>query len=149
MRLLIGFALLFLYALPARAQIDTVDRVQVIRVGTWTQGADDKLTPARTTDTISAQVGTIFGVEWRAYGRPANGAGTVKVKWTYPAPGMRNPITRAFKASDEFDYAVAFGARTITYLELHSDTMIIPGKWVLEIAQTSNLLVRQEFNIAP
>lgn len=149
MRLLIGLALLAAFIVPAHAQIGVVERVQLVRAGTWTLGADDTVTIAKPGDTAPARLGTVFGIEWRAYGRPANGMATVKIKWTYPAPGMRHPVKRSFQASEEFAYDVAFGARNVTYVELHSDYLVIPGTWVLEIAQTSQPLLRQEFMLLP
>ena len=149
MRLLVGLALLLVFVVPAHAQIGVVERVQLVRAGTWTLGSDDSVTIAKPGDTAPARIGTVFGVEWRAYGRPASSTATVKVKWTYPAPGMRHPVKRSFQAFEEFDYDVAFGARNVTYVELHSDYLVIPGTWVLEIAQTSQVLLRQEFTLVP
>ncbi|MDX2203541.1 MAG: DUF3859 domain-containing protein [Hyphomicrobiaceae bacterium] len=149
MRLLVGFALWILLAQAAQAQTGVVERVQLVRAGIWIQNPDDSLAPARATDTVPARVGTIFGIEWRAYGRPANGVATVKVKWIYPPPGLRHPVKRSFQATEEFDYDVAFGARNTTYVELHSDYQLIPGSWVLEIAQASQPLLRQEFKLVP
>lgn len=149
MRLLIGFAWLVLLSAAARAQTGVVDRIQIVRVGTWTVGDGDKLVPARVTEIVPAQIGSVFGVEWRAIGRPLDGTATVKVRWIYPEPGMRHPVTRSLRASDEYDFDVGIGAQTVTYLELHSGYMVIPGKWVLEIGQRGQTLLRQEFKMTP
>lgn len=149
MRLLIGFAWLVVLTGMARAQTAIVDRVQIVRVGTWTLGDGDKLIPERVTEIVPAKIGSVFGVEWRAVGRPVTGTATVKVRWSYPEPGMRHPVTRNLRPSDEFDFDVGIGAQTLTYLELHSGYMVIPGTWVLEIGQRGQTLLRQEFKMTP
>lgn len=139
----------FLLLIPMIAQSATVDRIQFVRAGLWTQpDGGGRPVFARATDAIPAKLGTIFGVEWRATGRPNEGTANVKIRWLYPEPGMRHPVTRNHRRSDEFNYPVAVGSREITFLELHSDYMLIPGKWVLEIGDSESPLLRHEFTLA-
>lgn len=139
--------LLLLFAVsPAVGQTGVVERVQVIRAGLWTL-RDGVPQFVRATTTVPAAVGSLFGVEWRTLGAPPDATATVKLRWLYPEPGMRHPVTRAYRKSDEFEYAVAVGGREITYLELSSKDMIIPGTWVLEIGEAAQPLLRQEFNV--
>jgi hypothetical protein len=60
---------------------------------------------------------------------------------------MAHPVTRALRTFDEFDYDVTLGARTVTYLELHSEYMLLPGKWSLEVRDGSRTLLRHEFTL--
>lgn len=139
--------LLLLFAVsPAAGQEGVVERIQVIRTGLWTmQNGVPQFT--RATTTVPAAVGALFGVEWRTFGAPVDATATLKLRWLYPDPGLRHPVTRTYRKSDEFEYAVAVGGREITYLELSTTDMIVPGKWVLEIGAAGQPLLRQEFNV--
>ena len=147
-RLPTAFALALLAAIGlALAQGAGVERIQLIRAGIWREAAGGTLELEQATHVIRARIGTLFGSEWRAFGRPQGASVTLKVRWQYPEPGMIHPVTRALRTSDEFDYDVAIGARTVTYLELHSDYMLLPGKWALEVQDGDHTLLRQEFTL--
>lgn len=131
------------------AHAASVDRVQILRAGLWQSGEGGRAVFARATDVIPAKIGTLFGIEWRPMGKASDGATSLKIRWLYPAPGLQHPVTRARRTSDEFDYAVTMGARETTVLELNSAAMLLPGKWVVEISDTSRVLARQEFSLTP
>lgn len=126
-----------------------VDRVQILRAGLWQFGDGTRPVFARVTDVIPAKVGTLFGIEWRPSGKAGDGNTSLKIRWLYPAPGLQHPVTRARRTTDEFDYAVTMGAREVTVIELNSAAMLLPGKWVVEIADATRVLARHEFSLAP
>lgn len=132
----------------AFAQGAVVERAQHIRSGTWREGPGGAMEFEQATNVVRARIGTLFGSEWRAVGRPPDGLATLKIRWQYPEPGMAHPVTRALRTFDEFDYDVTLGARTVTYLELHSDYMLLPGKWALEVRDGGRTLLRHEFTLA-
>lgn len=141
-----GLALLVATTL-ALAQGAGVERIQLIRSGIWKEAAGGALEFEQATNIVRARLGLLFGSEWRALGRPQDASVTLKVRWQYPEPGMMHPVTRALRMSDEFDYDTALGARAVTYLELHSDYMLLPGKWALELRDGPRTLLRQEFTL--
>ena len=146
MRLVTLGALLSM-AVIAVAHAASVDRVQIVRAGLWNPGDGARPAFVRVTDTVPAKVGTIFGIEWRPLGRGGDGASNVKVRWLYPPPGLQHPVTRVRRNSDEFDYPVTMGAREVTVIELNSEAMLLPGKWVVEINDAARPLARQEFTL--
>lgn len=127
----------------------SVDRVQVLRAGLWLPGEGGRPAFSRVTDVIPAKIGTVFGIEWRPFGRGSDSATTLKIRWLYPAPGLQHPVTRARRTSDEFDYPVTPGARETTVVELNSAAMLLPGKWSIEISDATRVLARHEFSLVP
>ncbi len=165
MRALLSTALFLLAFASAHAQTRParLDSIELVRAGFFKAASlggkkDDaistgefveakKLRFDRPSTVIPAKVDTLFGVEVRGRGRPNGGNATVRVRWLYPPPGIKNPATGQYRLKDEFDSGFTIGKVEQFFWSLGDEFVLVPGPWVLELWQGETLLFVQQFQM--
>jgi hypothetical protein len=154
-------ALLMLGALSAAQAQVRVERAEVLHRGiyklgklstindksisTGTRTTGTKAALVRSTDTIRAGDGVVFGLQVMIHGRPHGHKAPFRVVWRYPAPGLRNPGTHTVKSRDEFISRETLDAKSTFYWQLGEPWTRVPGEWTFELWYGKRMLVSETF----
>jgi hypothetical protein len=104
--------------------------------------ASDELNIIKRTDTIKAEVGAQFGVEYEVIS-PKNELVAVQITWLFP-DGMKNQNGKNVK---EMSYDVSKVTNTYTYSNytLEGENEVVRGQWVFIISKDGKELYRKIF----
>jgi hypothetical protein len=101
----------------------------------------------KATDAIAARLGTQFGVNYRFDGPVYGEKVRHRIVWTFPPPGITNPVTGEHRSSRERENTCAVGAACLVGWTIDEPWELVPGKWKLEVWYSGKLVVNQTFDV--
>lgn len=99
------------------------------------------------TSIIPAKLLTTFGVAVKIFGKEDGARAKLRVLWTYPEPGIKNPATGIGKTEDAYDDVRIIGEHAEYFWSLGQEYSLVLGKWTLELWQGDRRLLRQTFTL--
>lgn len=161
MRILPLMAAFFLTLADAQAQSQRIDQIEVVAQGIYVADRQDcrrderglsrctftNVRHAATTTTVPAEIGVIFGGEFRIVGGPDRASVNLRKVWIIPAPGLRSPNAAEPIRRIEREEARAIGSVFRSTFGFDDNWELVPGTWILEFWDGDRRLLSQEFTI--
>ena len=149
--------------IDAHAQAPMVDRIEIVERGIYgaevtkveqapgtamgTQNTVANLKLISSTSTVSAQIGTRFGLRYRIVGSPNQAKVKLTIITRFPGKGLRNPKTGEQNSRDVALWDRNIGSVSYNGYRLDQDWELVPGTWTFEVWYEGRKLAEQSFTV--
>jgi hypothetical protein len=99
------------------------------------------------TKEIPAKRGVEFGVIYTLKTYLGTGTTPVRVVFTYPEAGLRNPRTGKTSFSNENTFAKKYDAEQMESYTFEEDWELVPGKWLIQVFDRQKKLAECVFKV--
>ena len=97
---------------------------------------------------IPARRGVEFGILYTLHTFLGTGATPIRVVFTYPAPGLRNPKTGKVSLSTENTFKKKYDVEQMEAYTFEEDWELVPGKWLVQVFDRQKKLAECVFKVA-
>jgi hypothetical protein len=147
-----GVVALLLAAGGASAQM--AERIDLADVGLYSVTRSGDAAAPKTeikfyqqTTRVPARIGVRFGIRFSIGGSPVGRRVALDEKWTYPAPGLRNPKTGTTTVGGTRTVQTAIGENGMRGYSFDNDWELVPGAWTIELSSGGRKLLSQTFTV--
>lgn len=97
---------------------------------------------------IPARHGIEFGILYTLKSFLGTGTTPIRVVFTYPAPGLRNPKTGKVSLSTETTFDKRYDVEQMDSYTFEEEWELVPGKWQVQVFDRQKKLAECTFNVA-
>jgi hypothetical protein len=153
----------FALGLPAWAEANRIDRVELTQYGLYRGDKTGKVKDAGTTTGATILLANVdfyqsttwvpacrnvgFGIMFRPVGTPDGSMVAMRSIWRLPEPGVRNPDNGVTFRESISDFTTPIGQEKMRGYSFEHDWEMVTGEWTLEIWDGGRRLLAQTFNV--